>query len=308
MAAQESMARRIAYVLEYGATAFGLALLWLLIQLPVRWQQRMGKFLGEAFYRLFPYRKRVGAINLAICFPQKTEQERSELLRRHYHSMGIGVLEMAMAWWGRPGRFTAMGSVDGLEHLHAARQGGRGVILLTAHFTTLELCGRILNEQEVFSCLYRKPNNPVLERYMTRARERLMRRVIHFDDMMGFIRALKEGETIWYAPDQGKSFKYTALLPFFGEPAITNTATARIAGMTGSAIVPYFGYRRPDGSYHVRIYPELKHLPSGDWEADAVAINHVIEDFIRIAPDQYFWLHRRFKARGPGYSDVYAKP
>lgn len=306
MAAQRSLVRRIAYGVEYAATALGLGLLWLLIQLPVRWQQRIGKALGELFYRLFPYRKRVGAVNLAICFPQLTAAERASLLRRHYHSMGIGVLEMAMAWWGRPGRFSAIGSVHGLEHLHAARADGRGVILLTAHFTTLELCGRILNEQEVFSCLYRKPNNPVLERYMTRAREHLMRRVIHFDDMMGFIRALKEGETIWYAPDQGKSFKYTALLPFFGEPAITNTATARIASMTNAAIVPYFGYRKEDGSYEVRIYPALQQVPSGDWEADAIAINKVIEDFIRIAPDQYFWLHRRFKARGPDYPDVYA--
>ncbi|MCD8483425.1 MAG: lipid A biosynthesis acyltransferase [Verrucomicrobia bacterium] len=301
-----SVIRRIGYALEYSATWIGLGILWLLIQLPVRWQQRIGTGFGELFYRLFPYRKRIGSINLRICFPNLTDRQRAQLLRRHYHAMGIGVLEMALAWWGKHGSFSGIGTVEGLEHLHAARENGRGVILLTAHFTTLELCGRILNETELFSCLYRKPNNPVLEKFMTRARARLMRRVIHFDDMVAFIRALKDGETIWYAPDQGKSFKYTALLPFFGEPAITNTATARIASMTGAAIVPYFGFRKPDGSYHVSISPALDNIPSGNWEADATEINRVIEGFVRTAPEQYFWLHKRFKARGPNLPDVYA--
>jgi KDO2-lipid IV(A) lauroyltransferase len=159
--------------------------------------------------------------------------------------------------------------------------------------------------EHAFSCLYRKPNQPVIAKVMTRLRENRMRRVIHFDQMNELIRALREGEFIWYAPDQGKRIKYSAVLPFFGVPAVTNTATGRIARMGRAAILPFFGYRREDGTYQVDIYPEITEIPSRDPEADAIRINQLIEEFVRKAPEQYFWLHRRFKRRGPQYEDVY---
>jgi KDO2-lipid IV(A) lauroyltransferase len=154
--------------------------------------------------------------------------------------------------------------------------------------------------------LYRKPNQPVIAREMTDIRTRNMHNVIHFDEVNDLIRALRDGEFVWYAPDQGKGMKYSEILPFFGEPAVTNSATVRIARMGKAAIVPFIGYRLPDGTYELKIFPELDHLPTKDPTADALEINHLMEDLIRMAPEQYFWLHKRFKRRGPEYPDAYA--
>jgi KDO2-lipid IV(A) lauroyltransferase len=141
---------------------------------------------------------------------------------------------------------------------------------------------------------------------MREPRERRMAVAVHFDDLRGLMRALKDGHVIWYAPDQARRLKLSALLPFFGVPSVTSTATARIAAMTGAAVVPYFGKRRADGSYLLTILPALENFPSADAEADAVRVNRLIEDAVRAAPEQYFWVHKRFKARGPDLPDVYA--
>ncbi len=149
------------------------------------------------------------------------------------------------------------------------------------------------------------PNNVVIAHIMRGQREHHMTIAVHFDDLKGLVRALRAGHTIWYAPDQGKRTPGSEILPFFGVPAITNTATSKIAKMTGTAVVPYFGRRETDGSYTLTVHPALENFPTADASADAVRINRLIEDNIRLAPEQYFWVHKRFKARGEGYPEVY---
>ena len=302
-----TIGRRLAGLPAHLLMLGGLGFLWACTRLPFKWQLALGCVLGRLVFRLYPYRKDVALTNLRLCFPQMPEAEREALAKRHYEAMGIGLFELGMAWWGRSEKLKGRINIRGLEHVQRLREEGRGALLLTAHFTTLEIIGRLVNDYHKFSCLYRRPDNPTVAKYMTRSRQRQMERIIHFDDMVGLIRALKAGDHVWYAPDQGKLFKYTALLPFFGEPAVTNTATGRIAKMAGAVIVPFFGRREVDGSYTVDIYPPMENVPSGDSEADAIAINHVLEGFIETAPEQYFWLHRRFKRRGAGLPDVYAK-
>lgn len=286
--------------------ALGICLLKAAARIPLPRGQAIGRRIGNIAYTLFPYRRHIAATNLRLCFPELSEEERRALLKRHYQAMGIGIFELAAAWYKPQGELNSAAEVVGLENLQQVAENGRGALLLTAHFTTLEIAGRILLGHHAFSCLYRKPNQPVIAAEMTRQRERRMREVIHFDQMPELIRALRAGEMIWYAPDQGKRIKYSALVPFFGEPAVTNTATGRIARMGRAAIVPFFGYRLPDGRYRIEILPELTDLPTDDEEADALAINQLIEQYIRKAPDQYFWLHKRFKRRGEGLPDVYA--
>jgi KDO2-lipid IV(A) lauroyltransferase len=128
---------------------------------------------------------------------------------------------------------------------------------------------------------------------------------VHFDDLRGLVRGLRGNAAIWYAPDQGKRSKSSQILPFFGVPAITNTATSKIAEMTGCAVVPFFAKREADHSYTLTILPPLENFPTSDAAADAVRINQLIEHHVRLAPEQYFWVHKRFKARGPGYPEVY---
>lgn len=285
--------------------ALGIGILKLSARMPMPLLQKIGKAIGTFAAIFFPFRSQVALVNLRLCFPEMSEKQHRQLLRSHYQAMGIGIFELAAAWYKPDAAINAIGKITGIEHLEAVAASGRGALLLTAHFTTLEIAGRILLNQREFSCLYRKPNQPVIAKAMTEARESRMRQVIHFDQMNDLIRALRDGEFIWYAPDQGKRIKYSEILPFFGVPAITNTATGRIAKMGKAAILPFIGYRREDGTYQVDIFPELTDIPTKDPDADAVRINHLIEDFIRKAPDQYFWLHRRFKARGPEYPNVY---
>lgn len=284
----------------------GLAVFWLLARVQWNVQTALAGVLGWTCYHLLPVRRRVARRNLELCFPEKSPAEIRRLTRAHYGALALGLFETCAAWWA-PARRLPAHEIAGLDHLTHARAGGRGVLLLTAHFTTLELCGRMLNETERFGCLYRDPNNPVLADLMHRRRARSMSVAVHFDDLRGLIRALKGGEVIWYAPDQARRLKLSALLPFFGVPAVTSTATSRIAALTGAAVVPYFGRRRADGSYLLTILPALDNFPTADAEADALRINRLIEEYVHLAPEQYLWVHKRFKARGPDLPDAYGR-
>ncbi len=273
--------------------------------LPWRIQCALATALGWLAFYLIPIRRQVVLVNLRLCFPGKTEAERRRLARAHYRSLVLGGFESCLAWWATARRFPPHELV-GLEHLTAARAGGRGVILLTAHFTTMELYACLLNEHVRYDVVYREPNNAVLAWEMRRQFERGLAGAIHFDDLRGIVRALKAGHVVWYVPDQARRLKHSILLPFFGEPALTSTATPRFAAMSGAAVVPYFGRRRPDGSYLLTLLPALDNFPSGNAEADALRVNRLIEEQILLAPEQYFWVHKRFKARGPGLPEVYA--
>jgi Kdo2-lipid IVA lauroyltransferase/acyltransferase len=284
----------------------GLAIVWAGARLPWRWQRPLARALGLFAYYCVPIRRRVVLINLRLCFPEKSAAGIRALARAHYVALAQGLFETGMAWWSTMDEFPPY-RISGREHLAAAQAAGRGVILLTAHTTTLEVCGRIMTEQFAIGCLYRDPNNPVVAWPMRRQRERRMSIAVHFDDLKGLIRALRAGHAIWYAPDQGKRTQQSEILPFFGVPAITNTATGKLAAMTRAPVVPYFARREADGSYTLTILPALADFPTADANADAVRINRLIEEHVRLAPAQYLWVHRRFKARGPDHPDVYAR-
>lgn len=284
----------------------GLALFRALTALPWPMRRWMARGLGAFAYHVVRIRRRVVLINLRLCFPAKTDREIHALARAHYHALALGLFETCAAWWSPHARLPSF-RLLGREHLEAALARGKGVLLLTAHATTLEVCGRCMVEELRLACLYRDPNNPVVASVMRKHRDARMALAIHFDDLRGLLRALKQNLPVWYAPDQGKRTKMSEVLPFFGEPALTNTATSRIAQMSGCAVVPYFGRRLDDHTYELEILPALENFPSGDHSADARRVNGIIEDFVRTAPEQYFWVHRRFKRRGPDFPDVYAR-
>ncbi len=283
----------------------GLGLFWLCARF-LTWSERRRLARGIAWiiFHVVRLRRRVVLVNLRLCFPEKSEEQIQTMAFAHYEALAYGLFETTAGWWEPVDQLPAH-RVVGVEHLERALAAGKGVVLLTAHFTTLEICGVYLTARLPVGCLYREPNNPIVAVPMRRHRERVASIAVHFDDLKGLIRALRAGHAIWYAPDQGKRTPGSEILPFFGVPAITNTATAKIAKMTGAAVVPYFARREPDGSYTLVIHPALENFPTDDLSADAVRINRLIEDNIRLAPEQYFWVHKRFKARGEGYPEVY---
>lgn len=291
--------------LRHWPALLGLLVFKQVSRLPWSVQTRLGRALGSVVFHAVRIRRHIVSVNLRLAFPEKTPRERHALAAEHYRSLGLGLFETCLAWWAPPSRFPPH-EIVGMEHLEAAQARGKGVLLLTAHFTTLEICARLLTQRLPFGCLYREANNAVIAEQMRVNREQHTTVAVPMDDLRGLLRALKQGHIIWYAPDQGKRTKLSAMIPFFGVPAVTNTGTSRIAQMTGAAVVPYFGMRRPDGSYLLTILPALDNFPTDDGEADALRINQMFEDFIRQAPDQYFWVHRRYKTsrRDPG---VYAR-
>ena len=290
---------------QYWPAWLGLGIFWLADKLPWPEKRLIARGLAWFVFYFIRIRRRVVFANLKLCFPEKSEREIRALARAHYGSLALGLFEVTAGWWAKSADLPPH-RVVGLEHLQAALARGHGALLLTAHFTTLEIGGRFMSEFHPMGGLYRDPNNPVIAHLMRGQRARHMSPAVHFDDLRGLVRALRGNSAIWYAPDQGKRTKSSEILPFFGVPAITNTATSKIAEMTGAAIVPFFAVREPDHSYTLAILPSLENFPTADAAADAIRISQLIEKHVRLAPEQYFWVHKRFKARGPGYPELYA--
>jgi KDO2-lipid IV(A) lauroyltransferase len=293
---------------RYWPTWLGLGLLRTLALLPYGWLVSMGAGLGALMLRLRLPFTRTARRNIELCLPHLSAAEREKLLARHFESLGIGLFEVAFTWWASPERFRRIVRIDGCENLKAALARGRGVILLTAHFTTLEIGARILASVEPTNFLYRPTRNEVLARFLARCRSRFGGRPIPRDDIRGLIGALKHNECVWYAPDQSYRKKGAQMVELFGIPAATNTLTSRLARMTGAAVLPYFFERLPGAQgYRAVIHPALENFPSECAVADTERFNHLIEAQVRKVPDQYLWIHRRFKGLSDDYPDYYSK-
>lgn len=284
----------------------GIAFGRLAAQLPFRLQMLLGRVLGSLAFYLMPRRRRIARTNLGLCFPELNKAERRKLLRDHFRSLGIGVIETAMCWWSPSARLQGLAQIEGLEHLRAALAAGRGVILLSAHFTTLEIGGRLLSLQTPFHVLYRPHKNAAFERVMQDARARHFEKAISRDDMRGMLKSLKANMPVWYAPDQNYGAEHSIFVSFFGIPASTITATARLARISGAQVVPFFQERLPgDSGYRLMLYPALDNFPTENETADTQRVNDLIETQVRRMPAQYLWAHRRFKTRPPGATPLY---
>ena len=277
--------------------------MWLLAHLPFFIQIRLGQLIGYLSYLVARERREICRINLELCFPELSPAERKNLLRRTFLSNGIGVMEVLISWCRNPESFRNRVTVSGLEHLQNAKAEGRGVLLLCAHFTTLEFAGALLSLFETMDVTYRKHSNPLFEAVMTNGRKRLYPNVIERENVRDAFRSLKQGHILWYAPDQDYGARHSVFVPFFGVEAATITATTRFARANDSKVVFFSHYRLDDNSgYHLEFSEPLENYPSGDEEADATRINGIIEQAIRRHPEQYLWLHKRFKTQAAGKS------
>lgn len=293
---------------HYWPTWLALGALKALQPLPYPVLAALGRAIGSLAARLPLSFVRIARTNMGICLPELSDQQRELLVKEHFKSLGIGIFETAISWWGSKRRVAKLASLEGVEHLQAALERGRGAILLSAHFTTLEIGGRVLCDgRPDCDIMYRPTANAVLERFLMRNRGRRAKRAIPRDDVRTLIASLKSNEPVWYAPDQAYRKKGAEMVPFFGIPAATNTATSRLARMTGAAVLPYFQERLPSGRYRMVIHPMLENFPSDDPAADARRFNELIEAQVRRVPEQYLWIHRRFKGLTPDYPDYYKR-
>ncbi len=288
--------------------------LWLLlglmrvsVWLPYRWQLATGRGIGRILFRLARRRRHYARCNLKVCFPELSAAAIDELLRAHFEALGASLAEMALGWFGAPAKLKTLVHIQGGEHLEQALAGGKGVILYTAHFTTLEVCGPLLKELCPELCaMYRPHRNRMLDEIFRRGRLRSATTVIAKDNARGMIRCLRRNGVVWYAPDQSYRGKASELVEFFGEPAMTNVATSQLARLTGAVVVPYFPRRLKDGSGYVLVFgAPLQDFPGPDPVADTRRLNRLLEAHVRTCPEQYYWVHRKFKDRPSPYPDIY---
>ena len=280
--------------------------MWLLGKMP----RALGLWLSVPLawlLRLALKRRRcIATRNIERCFPSLALAEREAMLRGCFRSLARAVFETAWSWSASSGRIRRFGRVEGLEHVAAARQDGRGVLFVTAHVSCMEIGARLLAMFLPLAAIYRPLRNPVLEWYQNRSRLAYGEAVISKRDVRRAIRRLRRGGMIWYAPDQDFGPDQTVFAPFFGIQTATLLATHRLAQLTGCAVVPMFPvYDEFRRQYIVHIQPPLSAFPGTDAGDDLARVNALMEAHIRTAPEQYWWIHRRFKTRPPGEAPFY---
>ncbi len=296
---------------RYWGLWFLFGLLRLVTLLPFGWQSAIGRGLGRLLYRVMGKRRRIADTNLKLCFPHLDDVERQVLLRRNFDHLGMAVIDTAMSWWGSRRQIHRLGKITGMEHLQAALAEGKGVILLTGHMTSLDLGGQILAEvlwdtATPVHAMYKRSRNILIETLMLRGRLRFSNNVFKRQDIRSMLRGLAGNHPVWYAPDQDFGLKQGVFADFLGVPTATLTATAKFAAKSGARVVPFFPIRLPGNQgFEVQIQPALEDFPIGEDVADARRYNAILEAVVARHPEQYMWLHRRFKTRPEGLPYLY---
>ena len=286
----------------------GLGVIRLLATLPYPLLLRVGRGLGAVAARLLGSRRRIAARNLELCFPQLDAGERERLLEANLRDSGLMLVEFALGWLGSRRAIARVPvTIEGLEHLDQARAQGRGVLLTGAHFSHLELAGRLLVEHghQRVAGMYRVHGDAAFEWAIRRARARYAENMFRKDELRATVRHLRSGGIVWYAPDQDMRGKDAAFVPFFGVAASTITATHHLARLSGALVVPFFHRRLKGGGYVLRLEAPLDGFPGDDVVTDTARVSLAIERMVREAPTQYLWIHQRFKTRPAGQPPVY---
>ncbi len=286
-------------------------MIWAVARLPYRTNFWLSAMLGRLFaigLRLSK-RARVAEVNIKICFPELSKADQAQLIQRNLRNTGHLVGEFCFAWAASRANSEQISvHFSGAEHLQAAIANGKGVILVGAHFSHLELCGRLLAERlnaAPIAGMYREHRSAAFEAIVRRWRLRYAQAMFRRDELRSCIRWLKSGNMLWYAPDQDYRRGESVFVPFFGEPAASLSATHQLARLSGAAVVGFAHQRLADGSFRIALEPMLADFPSDDVIADTARINTLLENIIRRAPEQYLWLHQRFKTRPEGKAPVY---
>lgn len=285
----------------------GVAAIWLIARLPQGALLWLGRRLGGLVLRIPSARRHIAQTNITLCFPDLDAGARSALVDANLRDIGLMLVEFALGWMGSDRRIASIPTrIEGIEHLEAARAQGKGVLLVGGHFSHLELCARLVSQRIRIAGMYRRMDSSVFEWVVLRARLRYAAAMFDKDDLRGTVKYLRSGGTLWYAPDQDMRSKDTVFVPFFGVSAATITATHHLARMSGAIVIPFFHRRLPGREgYALRLGAPLAGFPGADALTDTARVNACIEQMVREAPEQYLWVHKRFKTRPAGEPPIY---
>ncbi|MBX2886285.1 MAG: lysophospholipid acyltransferase family protein [Granulosicoccus sp.] len=286
----------------------GIGLLWLLSRLPFDLQLKVGRGLGTLLYYLLPSRRKVTLTNLKLAFPSMPDNEITSLAKVNYKHVGMGVAEAASFWFRPTQDYVSRFSLEDAHHLDQALAQGKGVILLQAHFTLVDFTASVMCQHYQVYAVYAKSKNAMFGALLKNRRERYMQEMIENHDIRRMVRQLKKGSLIWYSPDQYVSARRGGVAtPYFGQPAMTTPGTARIAAMTGAIVIPMIPIRLTDGGrYKLTFYPPLD-LSGLDSDAATLKVNQLFEKQVKEQPDQYLWMHKRFKPIDSSQPNPYSR-
>lgn len=280
--------------------------LWLLHLLPLPLLRGLGWLLGRLLYRLGRERRAVALTNLRLCFPEKTEAEREELARRHFVCFARAVLDRTLGWWASKDRLERLIRVSGREHLQDAENQSRPVLILAPHFVGLDAGALRISMFGKACSVFSNQKNPVFNKLLYEGRRRFSDILLlsRQDGMRKIVKAMKDGYPFYYLPDMDFGREDSIFVPFFGVPAATIPGVSRLVRLTGAKVVVCLTWQVADG-YEVEIMPPWENFPGESVEADTAFVNRFIESQVLRKPEQYFWLHKRFKTRPPGEQRFY---
>ncbi len=283
-----------------------LGMLWVLIQLPHPLRINIGKILGRLAFLLPTQAKYTTELNLKLCFPNLTEKEHKTLAKKNFMSLGIALMESAMAWLSTSKPLRSLYTLYGYEHIENAFQQGKGILLITPHFTCVELVARFISLEENFGILYRPHKKPWLASIQAYFRNRHFIHCIKSDQIRMLLRTLRNNKAIWYAYDIDEGGKRSVFAPFFNIPTASLTTVTDIARLSGATLIPMRYARRDDATgYEIHFLPPLNDFPLHNKLHAATRLNETLENMIRKKPEQYVWQYKRFKTRPKGEKRFY---
>lgn len=292
---------------RYWLTLVMIGLMYLISWLPYFIQFRLGQLLGRLGIRLLKKRQKTIVRNLELCFPEMSQEERDEMVKKNIDNTGLALFETGMAWFWPDIRVRRHVTYEGMEHIRQLEAEGKGVLLVACHSLNLELGARAFGIQTPGVGVYRPNKNPCFDYFQFKGRVRSNKYMIDRKDVKGMLRALRTAERVWYAPDHDYGRRRSTFAPLFAvEKACTTTGTSLLVDASKCAVVPFAMVRNTDsGQYTLKVFPPLDAFPHNDPDAAAAYINKAIERSIMEAPEQYMWLHRRFKTRPEGEPSLY---
>ncbi len=288
---------------RYWGTWFLLCVMRISILLPLTCQIAIGRCLGNIIFLLIPSRKRIARTNIQLCFPELNEAEVQHIAKKSFQNAGISIFETAMAWWASDERLAKLHDIEGGQYIQTVHQDKHTILLLSGHFSSTELGGRLLRLHYDFQAMYKPAKNKLYNAFMWRSRSKHFS-IVERKNSKQFIRQLKKGMLSWYAPDQNLASEEHVFAPFFNTPTLTITATSRIANITKATVIPFLPIR--EGSRYKLIFQKPLHaFPSNNNIDDASKVNAAIEHGIKIDPSQYLWAHKRFHTLPDGSKRKY---
>lgn len=292
---------------RYWLTWFGLGFLYLINKLPYPQQLAVGRGIGWIGFYILKRFRTIARINLARCFPNRSPNEREQLLKKQFASLGMGIVESTMAWWTPIEKLLPLLHIQGKEHLEAALAQKKGVLLLSAHFSSLELCGHLFAASYPIKVVYREQTNLLCNTLLKGNRHIQQMQSIPRSGIRAIIHALQNKQIVWYAYDQDYGPKHSVFAPFFGVAAATITTPQRYAQLTSAQTLTAFYRRLPNAAgYQITLCPLPENFAQLNKRDAATLLNQAFEKAIHQAPEQYFWIHRRFKTRPDAQPNFYS--